>query len=60
MPSADLVAIHCYIPVRVTSLEAGQDAERKPQAALQSDAHEGRVNGQCGKAGESGRRAGKR
>eukprot|EP00965_Chrysotila_dentata_P037558 1249355-Pleurochrysis_carterae.AAC.1 len=44
MPSADLVAVHCDVPVWVTSLGASQDAERKPQAALQSDAHEGRVN----------------
>eukprot|EP00965_Chrysotila_dentata_P245551 6206626-Pleurochrysis_carterae.AAC.2 len=44
MSSAHLVAFHCYIPVRVTSLGAGQDAELKRQAALQGDAHEGRVN----------------
>eukprot|EP00965_Chrysotila_dentata_P017972 596828-Pleurochrysis_carterae.AAC.1 len=44
MPSADLVAVHCDIPIRVTSLGASQDTERKPQAALQGDAHEGRVN----------------
>eukprot|EP00965_Chrysotila_dentata_P096444 3187144-Pleurochrysis_carterae.AAC.1 len=46
MPSADLVAVHCYIPivVKVASSGADQDAERKPQAALQGDAHEGRVN----------------
>eukprot|EP00965_Chrysotila_dentata_P255389 6212204-Pleurochrysis_carterae.AAC.2 len=34
------LAIHCYIPVRVTSSGAGQDAERKPQVALQGGAHE--------------------
>eukprot|EP00965_Chrysotila_dentata_P192504 6175212-Pleurochrysis_carterae.AAC.1 len=44
MPSADLFAVHCDVPVRVTSLGASQAAERKPQAALQGDAHEGRVN----------------
>eukprot|EP00965_Chrysotila_dentata_P256458 6212546-Pleurochrysis_carterae.AAC.1 len=44
MPSADLVAVYCDVPVRVTSLGASREAERKPQAALRSDAHEGRVN----------------
>eukprot|EP00965_Chrysotila_dentata_P256592 6212591-Pleurochrysis_carterae.AAC.1 len=37
-------SIHCYIPVRVISSGAGYGAERKPQAALQGGAHEGRVN----------------
>eukprot|EP00965_Chrysotila_dentata_P003323 108337-Pleurochrysis_carterae.AAC.1 len=42
--SAELVAVCCDIPVRVTRLVAGQDAERKPQTALQGDAHEERVD----------------
>eukprot|EP00965_Chrysotila_dentata_P076592 2528738-Pleurochrysis_carterae.AAC.2 len=44
MPSADLVAVHCEVPVRVTCLGASQDAERNPQDAPQGDAHEERVN----------------
>eukprot|EP00965_Chrysotila_dentata_P018887 629566-Pleurochrysis_carterae.AAC.1 len=38
MPSADLVAVHCDVPVKVTSLGASQDAERKPQAVLKAPA----------------------
>eukprot|EP00965_Chrysotila_dentata_P133202 4405089-Pleurochrysis_carterae.AAC.1 len=34
MPSANLVVVHCYILIRVSSAGAGQDAERKPEAAL--------------------------